>query len=129
MSSTVDRRTLLSTLWIFVILNYLFADVFVLIFDPGFYEPAVAQTTEGMELGFAALIAILIAMVLLSRILPWRANRWANIVAGLFATAWVASTLWASPPAHYVLFGGVEMAATLFIAGYAWTWRSPEDRR
>ncbi len=29
-----DRRPVLSTLWIFLVLNYLFADVYALFFDP-----------------------------------------------------------------------------------------------
>lgn len=126
MNSPADRPTLLSLLWIFVFLNFIYADFFILIFEPGHYDAVVAATTEGAVLGFAVLMEVQIAMVLLSRILPRRASRWANVVVGTLAALWVASTLRGSPPSFYVLFACVEIAAALFIVGYAWTWRDLE---
>jgi threonine/homoserine/homoserine lactone efflux protein len=63
-------------------------------------------------------------MVLLSRILPYTANRWANIVAGVLNTASVTGSLILAP--HYLLFATIEIACTLFIIWYAWTWRGAE---
>ena len=45
------------------------------------------QLTEGFLLGASILVEIPIAMVLLSQILKYRANRWANIIAGTIMTA------------------------------------------
>lgn len=126
MNPPADRKTLLSTLWIFVFLNYIYADFFILIFEPEFYEGVSAGMPEGAVLGFAALMEVLIAMVLLSRVLPSRAGRWANIAAGFLGALWVASTLRGNPPSFYVFFATVEIAAALFIAWYAWTWRVSE---
>jgi len=77
----------------------------------------------------AVLMETAIAMVLLSRVLPYRANRWANIVAGIFHTAFVAWSLFGGTTSlFYAFFATIEIACTLFIVWYAWTWSRPEGR-
>jgi hypothetical protein len=108
--------------------NYLYADVFTLFFDPA-AKNTMPLPVEAV-LVFAALMEIAIAMVLLSRILPYGANRWANIAAGVVHTALVAWSLFgATPPTlFYVFFATIEIACTLFIVWNAWTWRNPEPQ-
>jgi uncharacterized BrkB/YihY/UPF0761 family membrane protein len=121
------RQTVLSTLWIFVVLNYLYADIVLLIVKPAASQTAAARMTGGVVLGFAVLMEISLVMVLLSRVLPYRANRWANIVAGAESTGFVAFPLFGgAPPPYYIFFSTIEIACTLFIVWYAWTWRRPE---
>ena len=76
----------------------------------------------------AVLVETRIAMVLLSRVLPYQANRWANIIVGVLQTAAVAFSL--TGPFYwnlfYAFFATIEIACTLFIVWYAWTWRQPE---
>jgi len=121
-----DRKVVLSTLWIFALFNYLYADVFNLFFMPGAQQEAMA-ITEGAVLGFAIAMETAIAMVLLSRVLKYGANRWANIIAGVFHTGLVSWTLFGKTPSlFYGFFVAIEIACTLFIVGYAWTWRNPE---
>jgi hypothetical protein len=117
-----DMKVRFSTLWIFAVLNYLYADVFSL-----FFSPEEVTFTAGAVLGFAVLMETSIAMVLLSRVLKYRANRWANIIAGIINTAAVSFSLFAGKPApYYVFFATIEIACTLFIVWYAWKWRNPE---
>ena len=79
-----DMNGKLSTLWLFAVLNYLYADIITLM-DPAILEQIIAgrigplRITEGFLLGAAILIETAIAMVLLSRVLGYRANRWANM--------------------------------------------------
>ena len=122
-----DRKVILSTLWIFVLFNYLYADVFTIIFNPAGQEVAM-KMTEGVVLGFALLMEIPIVMVLLSRVLKYRANRWTNIIAGLWSTVFVAWSLFAgiTPGSYYTFFASIEIACTLFIVWYAWTWNNPD---
>lgn len=48
----------------------------------------------------------------------------ANIAAGIFNTAYVAwSLLGQTPQPFYAFFATVEIAWTLFIVVYAWTWK------
>ena len=121
--STIDSRVLLSTLWIFAVLNYLYADVLSLFFNPALLDEAKTFTggSPWAVLGAAVLMESAIVMVLLSRVLAYGANRWANVVAGLLHTAAVAGSLSLAP--YYVFFASIEMACTLFIAWYAWRWR------
>jgi hypothetical protein len=122
-----DRKMQLSTLWIFATLNYIYADVFGLFFLPG-AQKETAGMAAGAVLGFAVLMETSIVMVLLARVLRRGANRWANIVAGAIHTLSVVFTLFGStPPApYYMFFAAVEIACTLFIIWYAWTWRRTE---
>lgn len=122
---TKDRKVILSTLWIFATLNYIYADVFTLFFNPAARE--VTAITEGGVLVFAMLMETSIAMVLLSRVLKYRANRWANIAAGVFHTAFVSwSLLGETQPLFYMFFAAIEVPFTLFIVWYAWRWTNPE---
>ena len=87
------------------------------------------QITQGFLLGASIFQEIPIAMVLLSRILKYRANRWANIIAGTIMTVALIVTLFvAVPTLHYVFFSIIEIACTAFIVWYAWRWPNPEAR-
>jgi hypothetical protein len=59
------------------------------------------EFTPGFLLGAGVLVEIFIAMVLLSRVLPYRANRWANIAAGTLMTVVQLATVLFAPPALY----------------------------
>ncbi len=123
-----DRKVVLSTLWIFAMLNYLYADIFTLFFSPAAQNETPAMSQEA-ALCFAIMMETAIAMVLLSRFLKYGANRWANIIAGIFHTALVAWSLTGTVPAlSYVFFASIEIVCTLFITWYAWKWRSPEGQ-
>jgi TRAP-type C4-dicarboxylate transport system permease small subunit len=121
-----DMRVKLSTLWIFAMFNYLYADVFILFFNPEAQKTTLTMP-EGAVLGFAILMETAIAMVLLSRVLKYRVNRWANILAGVLHTAAVAwSMIGETPAPYYIFFATIEIACTLFIVWYAWKWQNPE---
>ncbi len=122
-----DKKVIFSTLWIFAVLNYLYADVFTLFFNPEAQKETMRMTEESV-LGFAVLMETAIAMVLLSRVLRYGANRWANIIAGVIHTAAVSWSLFGgTPPApYYIFFASIEIACTLFITWYAWRWRKQE---
>jgi MFS family permease len=124
-----DRRSTLSTLWIFATLNYLYCDV-VSLMDRKSLQGYLAGTvgslhvTQGFLLGATALVEIPIAMVLVSRVARYRPNRWANIAAGTVMTVVQIGTLFAGTPTAYYLFSSViEIACTAVIVWYAWTWR------
>ncbi len=127
-----DRvKVLLSTLWIFAMLNYLYADVMSLMDPESLRQFMTGQigsvhVTQGFLFGAAVLMETAIAMVLLSRILRYRANRLANIIAGALHTVAVLGSVFATgslPKPYYFLFGTVEVACTSFIVWYAWRWR------
>jgi len=127
----MDRKSRLSTLWIFASLNYLYCDVASLM-DPQLLPQYLRGNVNGLDftpgflLAAGVLVEIFIAMVLLSRLLPYRANRWANIVAGTVMTAvQLATVLFAAPAPYYAFFSAIEVATTVTIVWYAWTWTEP----
>ena len=127
----MGMKSKLSTLWIFVALNYLYCDV-VGLMDRGLLRQFLAgevdgiPLTRGFLLGAAILVEIPIAMVLLSRFLTYRANRWANILAGSVMTVVQFSTLFfGTSTIYYVFFSIIEIATTVLIVWFAWNWRKP----
>src|SRR5689334_15710788 len=123
-----DIKRLLSALWVFAMFNYLYADVVGLMdatLLAQFLRGQVGSLPITGEFLFAAavLMEIPIAMTLLSRVLPYRGNRWANIVAGVIKTAAVAGTLSIGhPTGYYLFFASIEIACTTLIVVLAWRW-------
>lgn len=125
---TMETKAKLSTLWIFFLLNIIFRDIHEFV-EPGFIEEIMTGTsngnpiTEQMLLLGGVMIEVPIAMVLLSRLLPYRANRWANIIAAalyislliIFGTTDLDDTF------HLI----VEIAALSLVIWSAVRWRNP----
>jgi hypothetical protein len=123
-----DTKIVLSTLWIFAMFNYLYNDLFGLFFNPAAQKITLAMP-QAVALVFAILMETAMLMIFLSRFLKYGANRWANIIAGLFHTALVAWSLTGDSPLPYsVFFSSIEIVCTLFITWYAWRWRNPEGQ-
>jgi len=130
-----DMKVRLSTLWIFATLNYLYCDVLALM-DSQMLKQIITgivggiNMTQGFLLGAAILMEIPIAMVLLSRVLKYRANRWANIITGAIMTVVQFLTLFfgSSPTNYYIFFSIIEIASTSLIVWYARKWPNPEER-
>jgi hypothetical protein len=132
-----DRKVILSTLWIFAIFNYLYNDVYSLTFNPILQKELMKefmsgyvgsiQITQGFVLTTAIFMETAIAMVILSRLLKYGPNRWANIVVGVLHTISVSMSLLGGTTLYYAFFAIVEIACTLFIVWYAWNWTNPES--
>jgi Family of unknown function (DUF6326) len=130
-----DIKERLSVLWIFVLLNYLYADVVALFAIVGSQDPAPHLTPWAL-LGSAVLMEIPIAMIVASRLLPLRANRLANLIAGAILTLINAFLTFVLPLANgdwhehmflpYMFFGTIETVCTLVIIWQAWTWSGVE---
>lgn len=129
-----DRRELLSALWTFALLNYLYADVLALWAMAGSRNPFRPLPSWGL-MGAAVLMEIPIAMILACRLLPLKANRLANIIAGGIVTlvngflTFVPPLVgWGRPPAlpEYIFFATIETVATSIIIWQAWTWTRVE---
>ena len=127
-----NMKIKLSMLWLFVTLNYIYADILTLM-DSSVLNKLLTGQVDGMQITDdflligAILMEIPIAMVVLSRLLAYRANRWANIVAGVIKTAAVAGSLTVGEPAlYYSFFAVIEIACTAYIVWLAWNWRQPE---
>lgn len=125
-------KSRLSTLWTFVLINMLFADIFSFMV-PGALQKIATGMVDGVALtpGFLLLAALLteipMAMIILSRLLSYRANRWANMLGGVFTILWVVGLGSATP--HYIFIASVEVLCSGYIIWLAWRWRAPEGQR
>jgi hypothetical protein len=126
-----DMRIRFSTMWVFAMFNYLYADV-VTLTDPVALRQILTgqvgsmQITQGFLLGSAILMETAIAMVLLSRVLEYKANRWANIIIGVVHTLAVLLSVFVggtTPAIYYVFFAVIEVSCTSLIVWYAWNWK------
>ncbi|MEM7330926.1 MAG: DUF6326 family protein [Chloroflexota bacterium] len=116
----VKKPVLLSTLWVFVMLNMIFADI-VSFISPSFFDDISQMSdilTPSTLLVFAVLLEIPIAMVLLSRILNKQANRWAHVIAVPITIVFVVGG--GSLSLHYVFFAAMEIVAMLVALNIAW---------
>jgi Sec-independent protein secretion pathway component TatC len=123
-----NTGTRLSTLWVVVMFNMVFADIL------SFTKPGVLQElwagqagvniTEGLLLVFAVLLEIPIAMIFLSRVLKPEANRWANTAAAVITTLFVVGG--GSADLHYLFFAVVEIACMALIIWSVWVRRGSE---
>lgn len=119
-----DMKIRLSTLWIFVMFNMVFADI-VGFLHPGTLEEMMAmKPTEGMLLAFSLLLELPIAMIVLSHLLKHKANRWSNIIVGAITILWVIGG--GNTSSSYVFFATIEIACMILIIWYAWKWTEEE---
>ena len=130
-----DTKERLSLFWIFALLNYLYADVVALFEIVG--SPNLADAPHlppWALLGSAVLMEIPITMIVACRLLPFRANRLANIIAGVILTlvngflTFVPPLVGAQTPAltEYLFFATIETVCTSAIVWQAWTWSGVE---
>ena len=133
-----DIKERLSQLWIFALLNYLYADVvalFAIAGRPNSFEPL----PQWALIASAVLMEIPIAMILACRLLPLRANRLANFIAGGVLTVVNGFLTFVLPLTNgdfrdpiypaYVFFATIETVCTLVIIRQAWTWSRVETVR
>jgi hypothetical protein len=126
-----DTKERLSLFWIFALLNYLYADVvalFAIVGSPNLVD--APHLPRWALVGSAVLMEIPIAMIVASRLLPFRANRLANIIAGSILTlingglTFIPPLVGARTPAlpEYLFFATIETVCTSVIVWQAWTW-------
>lgn len=124
----MNRKTLLSTLWVFVTINYLYCDLIGLM-DSSLLKQYLTGSVEGMKINENFLLAagilmeIPISMILLARILKDKPNAIANVVAAAIKTLVMISTLFLGKPTiYYLFFATIEISTTVFIVVYAISW-------
>lgn len=122
----LDMKSKLSTLWIFYLFNVIFRDIHEF-FRQGFLEEIMTGTINGNvmteELLFSAafVVEIPILMVVLSRFLPYRYDRWVNIVVAIITIAFALAIGAGDLDDRFFMM--VEIATLVFIIWLAWRWR------
>jgi len=130
-----DTKERLSLFWLFALLNYLYADctaLFAIVGSPNLSD--APHFAPWVLLASSVFMEIPIAMIVASRLLPFRANRLANIIAGPIVTlinaglTFVPPLVGARTPAlpAYLFFATIETVCTSIIVWKAWTWSGVE---
>ena len=130
----LNTRVLLVLLWVFYIVNFMYCDT-LLKMEPGVLEGIMSgytadgtvKITAGFLLGTAIMFELPFLMIVLSWVLKYRANRWANIIAAtLYVVVQIGSLFLGVPSPMYIFYSTVEIAALLIIVWNAWKWTNPE---
>jgi hypothetical protein len=130
-----DTKERLSLFWLFALLNYLYADctaLFAIVGSPNLSD--APHFPPWVLLASSVFMEIPIAMIVACRLLPFRANRLANIIAGSTVTlingglTFVPPLFGARTPAlsAYLFFATIETVCTSVIVWQAWTWSGVE---
>ena len=128
----INKKIMLSTLWIFVTVNYIFCDVFTLFYAPDLNQFLTGyaggiELTQSFLLTFAIIMEFAMVLIVLSRVLKYSLNRWFNIIGGIVFTLIQAGTLLSGDfTMHYLFFSLIEISTTLYIGWLAWNWKNPE---
>ena len=120
-----DMKLKLSTLWIVVMFNMAFADILSFMMEISTGHTPGAQTPQVLMLGAAIILEIPIVMIILSRVLTFKANRQANIIASVITILFVIGG--GSMYLHYVFFAAIEVGCLLLIIWSAWKWTQQES--
>ena len=119
----IDTKVLLSTLWIVVMINMLKADILSL-YVPGSADELARTAGEipitQLMLGGAIMMEISVVMIILSRVLKYRMNRWVNIIVSIIIIAFIWGGAASYP--HYIFITTVETICLLLIIWNAWKW-------
>jgi hypothetical protein len=120
----MEIKTKLSTLWIVVMLNMIFADIFSIMVElvnkNTLDIPGEVQTVMAVA---AIMTNLPILMIYLSRVLSPPVNRVVNMVAALFTIVYIVGGGSLLP--HYLIIAGIEIVMLILIIIYAWKWKVP----
>ena len=127
-----DTKERLSLFWLFALLNYLYADctaLFAIVGSPNLSD--APHFPPWVLLASSVFMEIPIAMIVACRLLPFRANRLANIIAGGIVTlingflTFVPPLIgWGRPPRTFR-----KPARRLVVSSSSGCWRPPPTCR
>jgi hypothetical protein len=121
-----NKKMILSTLWIVVMMNMIFADILGFMLPGALAEIMTGyggsvKLTQAAMLIAALFLEIPIAMIFLSKVLKRKTNRLLNIIAASITILFVVGG--GSLTLHYIFFAGVEVICMLAIIILSWKWK------
>lgn len=124
------RAMLLSKLWVFLSLNYIFCDVLSNMEQSAIKgllagNLAGIEMTQGMLLFAGISLEIPFLMVVLAAILPFRANKITNITAAIVMIVYQLGSFFVGSETtlHYAFFSAVEVLGNALILVLALRWK------
>ena len=126
----MEKKVLISTLWVFLVVNFMFCDIFSLMYSEDLKKILTGnidgvQMTQHFLLSFAIVMEIPMAMILVSRVLKQKLNRTINLLfAILLAIVQIWSLSVGNVTLHYWFFSIVEIAICVSIFVVSWNWKT-----
>ena len=109
-------------MWVVVMINMIFADIYTIIIElvnkNTFGD--ISNVTTAMAIAAIA-TNVPILMIYFSRRLPYKANRWANILVAVFTILYV--TIFGMATLHYIIIAGIEIIFLIIIIAKALQWK------
>ena len=129
-----DRKVVLSTFWIYLSVNYIYCDhlgIMEMGMLKGLLQGYVGtiHITQQFLMVAALLMQIPFLMIVLSRILNYTANRFANLIAAILMIIVQLGTMGigTSPSWVYIFYSVIEIVCNLIIVWIAWNWTYRQD--
>lgn len=122
----LDIRARLSTMWIVVLINMIFADIFSIMIELVNMNTLDIPGDVITIMAIAAIVTnIPILMIYLSRVLAYKANRITNVIAAILSIIYVVGGGDMAP--HYLIIGSIEVIFLLMIIYFSIKWKNKED--
>jgi hypothetical protein len=117
-----DIESKLSLLWIFVVCNMAYADILSLMDATSPIRKIMngAYIPSGGLLAGAILMETAIIMIVSSRFLPFKINKWANIIVAVIN---IIAIVTGGHGTYYLFFAAIEVLTILLIIWIAWKWK------
>lgn len=124
--ASIDMKVKLSTLWIVVMINMIYADIYSIIVELVNKDTLDIPGNVSTIMAIAAIVTnIPILMIYFSRVLKYKLNRPANIIAGILTIIYVVGGGDLSP--HYIIVAAIEVILLLVIIVNSWKWSVREN--
>lgn len=119
----IDIKVKLSTLWIVVLINMIFADIFSIMVELVNKDTLNIPGDVKTIMAIAAIVTnIPILMIYFSRILEYKANRIINIIAAILTIIYVIGGGDTAP--HYLIIASIEVILLIMILVYSIKWKN-----
>jgi hypothetical protein len=121
-SNDYNLKVKLSTLWIVIMFNMVFADIYSIIVELVNRNTLAIPGEVRTIMAIAAVVTnIPILMIYFSRTLKYKANRLANIIAAILTIIYVVGGGDMAP--HYLISAAIEVLILIYIIIIALKWR------
>lgn len=118
----MNKKIKLSTLWILVMLNLIFADILsimIALVDKSTID-IIGEIKITMAIA-AVITNIPILMIYFSRVLTYKTNRILNLISGFVTLVFVIGG--GSTDLHYLICASIETIILIIIIWTAWNWK------
>jgi hypothetical protein len=122
MFEKIDTKTKLSVLWVVVMINMIYADIFSIIIELVNKNTLDIPGEVKTVMAIAAIVTnIPIMMIFLSRVLAYKVNRIVNVVAAILTIIYVIGGGDLAP--HYLIIASIEITLLILIIVVSLKWQ------